>query len=85
VTPSAPAVVGTGVDADEKAVAEAKEPRMELSAHGLYQDAALVLCRRRDGTRGSPLCLNERHHGYLASVGRRIASASGGAIGRKAS
>ena len=75
-------MVATGADADDKAAGEAKDHRMELSAHAPHQDAALVLCRRRQGTRRSARCLDERDHRYvLASVGRRIAPAPGRAIG----
>jgi hypothetical protein len=59
---------------------------MELSAYALHGDAALVLCRGIHGTRKSPRCLDEGDHGYiLTSVGRRVASAPGRAIGRKVS
>ncbi len=59
---------------------------MELSAYALHEDAALVLCRGRHGTRESPRCLGERDHGYiLTSVGRRVAAAPGRAIGGKMS
>ena len=86
VTLSAPAVVAIGVDAGDKAAAEAKDPRMELSAYDLHEDAALVLCRGRHGTCKSPRCLDETDHGYiLTSVGRRVAPAAGRAIGSKVS
>jgi hypothetical protein len=59
---------------------------MELSAYALHEDAALVLCRGRHGTRNNPRCLDKRDHGYiLTSVGRRVAPAPGRAIGKKAS
>ena len=59
---------------------------MELSAYALHEDAALVLCRGRHGTRKSLRRLDERDHGYiLTSVGRRVAPAPGRAIGRKVS
>jgi hypothetical protein len=59
---------------------------MELSAYALHEDAALVLCRGRDGTRKSPRCLVERDHNYtLTSVGRRVAPAPGRAIESKVS
>jgi hypothetical protein len=75
-----------GVDASDKAAAEAKDPRMELSAYALHEDAALFLCRGRHGTRTSRRCLDERDHGYiLISVGRRVAPAPGGAIEKKVS
>jgi hypothetical protein len=73
-------VVAIAVDAGDKAAAEAKDPRMELSAYALHEDAALVLCRGRHGTRQSPRCLDERDPNYiyiLTSVGRRVAPASG--------
>lgn len=86
MTLSAPAVVAIGVDAGDKAAAEAKDPRMELSAYDLHEDAALVLCRGRHGTCKSPRCLDETDHGYiLTSVGRRVAPAAGRAIGSKVS
>jgi hypothetical protein len=86
VTLSAPAVVAIGVDAGEKAAAEAKDPRMELSAYALHEDAALVLCRGRPGTRKSPRCRGERYYRYvIVSVGHRVARAPGRAIGRKVS
>jgi hypothetical protein len=86
VTLSAPAVVAIGVDAGDKAAAEAKDPRMELSAYTLHEDAALVLCRGRHGTRKRPRCLDERDNNYiLTSVGRRVAPAPGRAIGSKVS
>ena len=86
MTLSAPAVVAIGVDAGDKAAAEAKDPRMELSAYALHEDAALVLCRGRHGTRESPRCLDERDHNYiLTSVGHRVAPAPGRAIGSKGS
>jgi hypothetical protein len=84
VTLSALAVVAIGVDAGDKAAAETKDPRMELLAYALHQDAALVLSLGRHGTRKSPRCLDERDHGYVvASVGRHVAPAPGRAIGRK--
>jgi hypothetical protein len=59
---------------------------MELLAYALHDDAALVLCRGRHGTRKSPRCLDERNDNYiLTSVGRRVAPASGRAIGSKVS
>ena len=55
---------------------------MELSAYALHEDAALVLCRGRHGTRQSLRCLDERdlnciYIHILTSVGRRVAPASG--------
>jgi hypothetical protein len=86
VTLSAPAVVAIGVDAGDKAAAEAKDPRMELSAYTLREQAALVICRGRHGTRKSPRCLDERDHNYiLTSVGRCVAPAPGRAIRSKVS
>jgi hypothetical protein len=41
-------VVAIGVDASDKAVAEAKDPGMDLSSYvsdALHEDARLVLCR----------------------------------------
>jgi hypothetical protein len=74
------AVVAIGVDAGD---AEAKDSRMELSAHALHEDAATALCRGRRGTRESLRRLDERDHGYvLASGGRR--PSSGRAVGREA-
>jgi hypothetical protein len=78
-------MVAIGLDAGDQAAAEAKEPRMELSAYALHEDAALVLCRGRRGTRKNPRCLDERDRGYiLTSVGWRVAPTPGRAIGRKA-
>ena len=83
MTLSVPAIVAIGVDAGDKAAAEAKDPRMELSAYALHEDTALVLCRGRHGTRKSPRCLDEGDHGYiLTSLGRHVAPAPGRAIGR---
>jgi hypothetical protein len=62
---STPAIVAIGADAGEKATAEAKDPRMDLSAYALYEDAALLLCWGRHGTRESPRCLDRRDHGYI--------------------
>jgi hypothetical protein len=77
------AVVAIGVD---KAAAEAKDAGMELSTYALHDNAALVLCRSHHGTRKSPRCLDEADHGHIrTSVGRRLAPAPGGAIGRKVS
>lgn len=79
------------VDAGDKAAAEAKGPRMDLSAYAPLEDAALALCRARHGTRKSPRCLDarcldERDHRYiLTPSGRRVAPASGRATGRKVS
>ena len=57
---------------------------MELSAYALHEDAALVLCRGRHGTRMSPRRLDEMDHVYIIiSVGRRAAPAPRRAIGRK--
>jgi hypothetical protein len=76
-------VVTIGVD---KAAAEAKDPRMELSIYALHENAALVLCRSRHGTRKVPRCLDETNHGHIrTSVGRRLAPAPGGTIGGKMS
>ena len=72
MTLSAPAVVAIGVDAGDKAAAEAKDPRMELSAYALHEDAALVLCRGRHGTRKSPRCLGE---GATVTFPHRLAGA----------
>jgi hypothetical protein len=59
---------------------------MELSTYALLDNAALVLCRGHHGTRKSPRCLDEADHGHIStSVGRRLAPAPGGAIGRKIS
>jgi hypothetical protein len=59
---------------------------MELSAYALHQDAALVLCQGRHGTRESPRYLDETDHSYiLTSVVRRVAPVPGRAIGRKVS
>jgi hypothetical protein len=91
---SASPVVAIGVDASDKAAAEAKSPRMDLSAYvfdALHEDAALVLCRGRDRTCAGPrLCLmrlDGRGHGYIltSSVGSRVALASGRAIGTEVS
>jgi hypothetical protein len=83
---SAPAVVAIGVDAGDKAPAEARDPRMELSACAVHVDAALVLCRGSQRTRECPRCLGERDYSYiLTSVGRRVAPARGRAIGSEVS
>jgi hypothetical protein len=75
-----------GVDAGDKAAAEARDPRMELLAYALHEGAALILYRGRHGTRKSPRCLDERDHtSILTSVGRRVAPAPGRAIGSKVS
>jgi hypothetical protein len=74
-------VVAIGVDAGDKAAAEAKDPRMELLANALHEDAALMFCQGRHGTRQSPRYLDRRNLNYiyiLTSVGRRVAPASGG-------
>src|ERR1700732_4418762 len=77
-TLSGSGVVAGGVDVGDKATAEARDPRMELSAHALHEDAALVVCRGRHGTRKRPRCLDERGHGYIfTSVGRRVAPPPG--------
>ena len=77
-------MVAIGIDASDKAAAEAKDPRMELSAYALHEDAALILCRGRHGTFKSPEYLDERGHGYtLTLVIRRVAPAPSISIGRK--
>jgi hypothetical protein len=38
---------------------------MELSAYALHEDAAMVLCRGRHGTRQSTRCLDERDLNYI--------------------
>jgi hypothetical protein len=59
---------------------------MELSNDALHDDAELVLCRGRHGTRKSWRCLDEADHGHIrTSDGRRLAPAPGGAIGSKMS
>jgi hypothetical protein len=59
---------------------------MELSVQALHADAALILCRGRHGTRASPRCLDERDDNHVVtSVGRRVAPASGRAIGSNVS
>jgi hypothetical protein len=75
VTLSALAVAAVmGFDAGHRAATEAKDPRMELSAYALREDAALVLCRGRHGMRRRPRHLDERGFGCsLISVGRRVA------------
>jgi hypothetical protein len=79
-------VVAIGVDVGDKAAAEAKDPRMDLSAYALHEDAALVLCQSRGGMRKSPRCLDERGHGYILTwVGRRVAPPPRRAIGRNVS
>jgi hypothetical protein len=86
VTLSAPAAVAIGVDAGDKAAAEARDSRMERLAYALHEDAALVLCRGCHGTRKSPRCLDVRdHNSILTSVGRRVAPAPGRASGSKVS
>jgi hypothetical protein len=77
--------IGIGVSIGfDKAAAEAKDPRMELSTDALYDDGELVLCRGRHGTLNSPRCLGEADHGHI-SVGHQVATVPGGAIGRKMS
>jgi hypothetical protein len=59
---------------------------MDLSAYTLHEDAKLVLCRGRHGTRMSPRCLHERRDGdILTSVGRRVALTPRRGIKRKVS
>jgi hypothetical protein len=63
-----------GVDAGDKAAAEARDPRMELSAYALHEDTALVLCRGRHGTHQSTRCLDERDLNYI-TFSHRLAAA----------
>jgi hypothetical protein len=87
------AVVAIGVDAGDKAAAEARDPRMELSAYALHEDAAMVLCRGRQRTRQSLRCLDERDLNYIyiltSTFSHRLAAALRrplpAAIGRKGS
>jgi signal transduction histidine kinase len=84
VTLSAPAAVAIEVDASDKAAAEAKD----LSAYALHEDAALVHCRGRHGTREDPRCSDGWDHSdILTSLGRCVAPAPGRAraIGSKVS
>jgi len=93
VTISASPVVAIGVDAGDKAAAEAKGPRMDLSTcvfEALHEDATLVLSRGRDRTHAGPrlrlVRLDGRGRGYiLTPVGSRVALASRGVIGAEVS
>jgi hypothetical protein len=86
-------VVAIGVDASDKAAAEAKGPRMDLSVYvfdALHEDAALVLCRgATECVRARVLCLrrlDERAAVYiLTSINGRPALASRGAVGTEVS
>jgi hypothetical protein len=46
---------------------------MELSADTLHEDAALVLCRGRRGTREGRRCLDQKDHSYILSWPARCA------------
>ena len=66
------------VDAGDEVTAEAKDLRMKPSVYPLHEDAAMVPCRGRRGIPKSPRCLDPNY--ILTTVGRRVASAPGGAI-----
>ena len=82
-TISAPPVVAITVYGSDGAAGGWKDPRMDLPACTFgdhHEDAKLVLCWGRNGTRPSSrlhlTCLDERGHGYILTlVGRRAAFA----------